>query len=158
MLVSCKYLHNRRLEISSQTGRESVISKLFSLLCVYKCWSIQVSKLMHEGHTLHERILTCVCFFWSAFLLVPMYGCLCLCMWMHVHPGSLIWNWIQLAAFRGSEEGEILPQLLINSGPGPQCAAPIHRLARGSWRKAVVLVFGQHNQVCGCESDLLART
>lgn len=98
-LVSCKYLHNRRLEISSQTGRESVISMLFSVLYVYMCCSIQVSKLMHEGHTLQERILTCVCvgccFFFgggglSAFLLVPMYGCLCLCMWMHVHPGSLI--------------------------------------------------------------------
>lgn len=52
---------------------------------------------MHEGHTLQERILTCVVFFGfflggglSAFLLVHMYGCLCLCMWMHVHPGSLI--------------------------------------------------------------------
>lgn len=60
-LVSCKYLHNRRLEISSQTGRESVISMLFSVLYVYMCCSIQVSKLMHEGHTLQERILTCVC-------------------------------------------------------------------------------------------------
>lgn len=137
-------------------------------LCVYV---LQYPSLCTKAiHYRRGSSRTCVCvfcfcffvFFWggglSAFLLVPMYGCLCLCMWMHVHPGSLIWNWIQLAAFRGSEEGEILPQLLINSGPGPQCAAPIHRLARGSWRKAVVLVLGQHDQVCGCESDLLAHT
>lgn len=100
-LVSCKYLHNRRLEISSQTGRESVISMLFSVLYVYMCCSIQAyaQRPYVTGEDPHVRV--CVFFVWfflcffgggglSAFLLVPMYGCLCLCMWMHVHPGSLI--------------------------------------------------------------------
>lgn len=32
--------------------------------------------------------------------------------------------------------GGLLPELLINSAPGPQCAAPIHCLADGGWRES----------------------
>lgn len=98
-LVSCKYLHNRRLEISSQTGRESVISMLFSVLCVYMLqYPSLCTKAIHYRRGSSRTCVCVFCFFFcvflggglSAFLLVPMYGCLCLCMWMHVHPGSLI--------------------------------------------------------------------
>lgn len=86
-LVSCKYLHNRRLEISSQTGRESVISMLFSVLYVYMCCSIQAyaQRPYITGEDPHVR----VCVFFVLFFCVFLGGgfkCIFACahVWMFV--------------------------------------------------------------------------
>lgn len=81
-LVSCKYLHNRRLEISSQTGRESVISMLFSVLYVYMCCSIQAyaQRPYITGEDPHVR----VCVFFVFFLCVFLGGVKCIFACAHV--------------------------------------------------------------------------